>query len=1010
LPKARPFKLLLYLLLTTLLLGQRMPKPDALTMEDGLGFRDVRAIAQDSRGLMWFGTTQGIERYDGYRFTRYGNDVLADFSFPGGDYITKEDMLMVNDSTLWALSDETLFSLNIRTHKVSNITDAIGTNGKVHTLRQDKAGTAWVVTDDGREQVLLRHEGNRRFRKVATAQHLRMPFNDLAFDPSGHVWWSTTVEGLRLFTPDGELQHAVNPDSFIWDGTKMYFTNISTDQQGNLFIFPKSRNAIWQYEPQKRQYDVIADNLPARVYRCLEDARGNRWFATYDGLLRWRASGEWADLTATLHEVLQFTSIAHIYEDRNHLLWIATDNGLLRFSIGRDMFQNELTVVGADWGNAMRGIVANEEGKVYAYCEKGQEGLHQISTGEEGNRLISPFQDFLAAEPIMRGADNFVFDKKENAAWALNGNLMKINMENDQGQIEGTFDEVSSKWVRNPLCLLRDGKFVFGSKLNKLSRYDPNSSQSIPFFSDETESLPATSTLVIKEDAQQRLWVGTTSEGVFCFDGAGKTLARFSTQTKPALSKNHVLALHFDQKGKLWIGTFGGGLNCLSGNLNELKNLSNQVFTKNEGLSDNNVVSLLEDEEDNIWAGTYNGLSCYRVSEGMFRNFYEEDGLSNNEFNYSSAFKDGRGRMWFGGMNGVNYFDPKQILQAEENPPLCLTGFAKHDDQTDSITTQVIGSESIRRFSLSPHISWVQFNWALPNYFKPDKNQYYVWLEGVDSDWNFIGNTPFVRYNKLPAGDYLLRVKGADSKGNWSAGELAIPITVHPFFYQTWWFFLLVLAMVAGIAYAISRYRLQRLLEMERMRTRIASDLHDEVGSMLSGLAMQAELLEMDATETTRPRIERIGQISRTTVSKMRDLVWSIDSRRDKVRNLLERMQEQAADLLQPQDVSFHFEIGELPLEKKLPVDVRQHLFLIFKEALTNVIRHSNASRVVVRFGNFGGQLEMSIHDNGSTMNKDKLSTGLGLSNMKMRAEKLGAKLQFTRKNGFFVHLTMPPL
>ncbi len=179
---------------------------------------------------------------------------------------------------------------------------------------------------------------------------------------------------------------------------------------------------------------------------------------------------------------------------------------------------------------------------------------------------------------------------------------------------------------------------------------------------------------------------------------------------------------------------------------------------------------------------------------------------------------------------------------------------------------------------------------------------------------------------------------------------------------------------------------------------------------MLSGLSMQAELLEMSASEKDRPRIEHISDISRMAVSKMRDLVWSIDSRRDKVKNLLERMQEQATDLLQPHDISCHFELGELPLEKKLPVDIRQHLFLIFKEALTNITRHSHATEVAVRFGNFNGRFEMSIHDNGNSPQKVKVSTGLGLSNMEMRASKLGAKLAVNRSEGFTIMLTMKPL
>jgi HAMP domain-containing protein len=400
-------------------------------------------------------------------------------------------------------------------------------------------------------------------------------------------------------------------------------------------------------------------------------------------------------------------------------------------------------------------------------------------------------------------------------------------------------------------------------------------------------------------------------------------------------------------------------------------------------------------------------LSCYRKTEGTFQSFFEEDGLSNNEFNYSSFFKDKEGRLWFGGMNGVNVIQPQSILQQKLNPPLCFTNFSKYSRRTDSLKTWIPGNREPEAIEISPYDSYFQIDWALPNYFKPEKNLYYVWLEGLDDGWYYSGNTPSIRYNKLPDGHYTLHVKGSDSKGNWSEKELAVPIRVKPFFYQTWWFVLACAALVAGIAYAIARYRLQRLLEMERLRTRIASDLHDEVGSMLSGLAMQAEIMELSKKPHDISRLHHISEISRAAVSKMRDMVWSIDSRRDYVKNLLDRLREHAGEVLAPRNITVHFQSGELPLEKKLPVDMRQHLFYIFKEALTNIVRHSNATEVTIRFGNFGNYFELSIRNDGCTSGPEKPATGLGLLNMKMRAKNLGASFEVAHDDGFSVLLRM---
>jgi len=384
--------------------------------------------------------------------------------------------------------------------------------------------------------------------------------------------------------------------------------------------------------------------------------------------------------------------------------------------------------------------------------------------------------------------------------------------------------------------------------------------------------------------------------------------------------------------------------------------------------------------------------------------------LSNNEFNYTSFYKDRRGRLWFGGMNGVQYFNPVEILEQKPNPPMSFTGFSKYNRLLDSLETKVLGDQDLAPVFISPFDSYFQFTWTLPNYFKPERNRYYAWLEGVEKDWSFVGTIPTIRFHKLPAGDFVLHIKGADSKGNWSATELRVPIHVKPFFFSTWWFIIGCILLIGGLIYAFARYRIQQLLEMERMRTRIAGDLHDEVGSMLSGLAMQAEIMELDLEKSDPKRLRRISEISRLTLSKMRDVVWSIDSRRDQVKDLLDRMRENAEEMLTPRDVIFYFDLGELPLEKKLPVDQRQHLFLFFKEAITNIVKHSSASEVTIRFGQFTDHFELSVHDNGTSVSTNPPSSGFGLQNLEMRAKKLGATFLLSREDGFKVGLQMKSL
>ncbi|MBL7796048.1 MAG: hypothetical protein JNJ90_06035 [Saprospiraceae bacterium] len=984
---------ILLAMLPALLCAQHPIRIGTLSKNDGLGFRKVNAIAQDSRGLIWLGTSQGLERYDGHSFVRLGNNKQADYFFPGGE-VSDESLQVLNDSTFWLIADGKLYSFAPFTFQAKDISSLAGVKGVFCALKKGSDGKIWAVVDDDTRQYLLCCDNTGRFRCVARSPHIRQPFTSIAPDNAGNVWWSTIADGLRLYDPEGQLLHAVKPDSNIWFGTKMYFTEIFADSRGRVFVFPKSKKEIWQYDPQRRSHTVLVKNMDGLTYVACEDRNGNLWFSQLSGLLCWN-KGEgtsWTDFTPDIRQTMQFSAIHAMLEDQAGLIWVTTDNGLFKIPAGHQVFQSHFSEPGARWGNGMRGIFQDTSGNIFFYCETGPRGLYRLDTRSGSVQLIDPFGNPHDPHYGLPNAQMFIVDEKTNSAWTMADRLVRINLHTGKGTVAAEITDKTEIISRNPIIRLRNGCWLLGKLLDKLTLVDvaTGAQQKVPLaLNSEDKAVKVTCFL---ENPDGSIWVGTTG-GLFRIRPDGTLLERFSTTSVPALGSDHLLALHADNAGRLWIGTFGGGLNCLETNSNSGKrNL--RIFTQRNGLCDDNVASILEDDAGNIWSGTYNGLACYRTRSGVFQNFFEEDGLPSNEFNYASALKDRDGLLWFGGMNGVVVFDPEATLTIPKNPPIVLTYFSRYNARQGGIEkSHLLPAEyGSLPFVIRPDDAWFEFGWALPNYMNPSKNQYRVWLEGLEEHWNFIGGTPLVRYNHLPPGSYTLHIKGADSKGNPGVNELKVPIVVRPYFYQTWWFFLLVLALVAAIVYYAVRFRYLRRLEMEQLRTRIAGDLHDEVGSMLAGLAMQADLLAHQST-TDKAQAGRVGEISRAAMSKMRDLVWGLDSRRDRVRNLLERMQEQAAELLGPAGIAFRFELGSLPLEKKIPVDVRQNLYLIFKEALTNVVRHSTATEVRVRFGYFEESFELSIYDNGvptQKQNPARISTGLGLSNMEMRARAIG--------------------
>ena len=265
------------------------------------------------------------------------------------------------------------------------------------------------------------------------------------------------------------------------------------------------------------------------------------------------------------------------------------------------------------------------------------------------------------------------------------------------------------------------------------------------------------------------------------------------------------------------------------------------------------------------------------------------------------------------------------------------------------------------------------------------------------------------RYANLPPGYYTFKVKAANSDGVWNNSPKTLKIHILTPWWRTWWFYLLCIATITAITYGIFTYRLQQALKIERIRVRISSDLHDDVGTILSGLAMQSEILELTAPEPSKPKLQRISELSRSAMSRMRDTVWAIDARKDKLENLIDRMREHAEETLTPRDIMLALEVDQLALTKNIPSQIRQALYLIYKEAITNCAKHSKGDKVSVRLQKFGTKgLEMSIHDNGEVQQKAYKTTGSGLSNMRMRAEQVGGTFQVDTSQGFLITVQIP--
>ena len=470
-----------------------------------------------------------------------------------------------------------------------------------------------------------------------------------------------------------------------------------------------------------------------------------------------------------------------------------------------------------------------------------------------------------------------------------------------------------------------------------------------------------------------------------------------------SLASNIVHCLYeykINDKDLLWIGT-NNGLSFI--NLDQVEKGAFGYPAQNDEFPSRVIYGILADGKDNLWLSTNKGIIKFNLQTKHIRSYTAVDGLQSDEFNASSCLKTRNGRFLFGGVNGFNMFFPDSIKDNHFQPPVVITSFKVFDKSLN------IGRTNSRKgLTLKYDQNFLSFEFTALDFSKPGKNQYAYKLEGFDKEWIYCGSRRYVSYTNLDPGEYIFKVKGTNGDGIWNNRPASVFIQIKPPFWQTWWFRLLAGVFFLLIFYGLYKYRITKLLEIERLRVRIASDLHDDIGSALTRISVYSETIQISKEQSKiRDMSRKIGAVSREIISTMSDVVWSIDARNDSVKNLIDRMRDFAANMLSEKDIQFVFNHKGLNPDKKISVDTRQNLFLIFKEAITNIVKHSAATRVKVELLNTKTAFRMSISDNGTGFNSEEATTGNGIKNIRMRAKRIGAEINFEADKGARLSLKM---
>ncbi|MGE5375699.1 MAG: two-component regulator propeller domain-containing protein [Bacteroidota bacterium] len=809
---------------------------DRISIEQGLSQSSVHVAFQDSRGFMWFGTQDGLNRYDGYTFRTFKPD--PDVSTSLSDrWITS--IVEDKDGYLWVATgqgglnryDPHTEEFKRYTHDPRNPQSL--SDNHVNILYLDRDGKLWVGTQNGLDMLDPSTDVFTHYVYAPTQQEgiTGKTITAILQDSRGRLWIGTRAGGLNRFDPQSnkftpyqsspEAQNTISNDSVtalaegrnntIWVGT-----------QNGLNRFEPETGNFERFFHSNRKEQTISDNM---ITALRMDSTGNLWVGTVSGLDRLNGGG--TSFThyrndPTFIKSLSADHILSIFEDRGGVLWFGTQGGgVNKYDRMRDDFayyRHDPNNVNSLSSNFISSILVDSEGYVWVGTFSG--GLNRLTRST--NQVIhfrhsDNIPNSIASDEILSLAED-----QDGILWVGTGNGLDrfdrttLAIKHFQRKAEDS----SSLSANRVYKVYVDSKNnIWAGTAAGLDRLDrvTNTFVHYSFEVENPNSISGTYVNSILEDRQGQFWIGTYDSGLNRFDPKTGIFTRYRHDPleKTSISNDSIQSIYEDTKGRIWIGTFGGGLNLYHPNTDSFS-----YYLEKDGLANGVVYGILEDPRGNLWMSTNFGISRFNPATETFRNFDEGDGLQSNEFN-SSAFDRGKdGELYFGGIDGLTVFQPVYISDNPYVPQVTLTSLTQ-DDRPIVINTSV---ETVDGFTLRWPQNSFEFEFAALSYNQSNKNQYAYKLEGFDPNWHLIGTKRNGRYTNLPGGEYTLLLKSTNNDGVWSQSTKQIKVQVIPPIWQTTVFKVLVGVLVLGLVIVGIRLRTRRIQDRNRELERLVRE------------------------------------------------------------------------------------------------------------------------------------------------------------------------------------------
>lgn len=874
----------------------------------------------------------------------------------------------------------------------------------VRVIEEDENGDLWIGTFNGLNRFNKATQQFEHFLALPEINPRRLDVQQMVLDSNGRIWFSN-LEAVGWFDISSSTFHfldikqkpnsiAINDSNEFWlrtqsgnlfkfDSTSQKLSEIQRDPQNEVAIihFGNYSKSLWlskaleQGALSTKVLPTLPDGLKPYV---AEEIDINRLLiGTESGLFLFNEEQETINKvslgasTSVLSE-----SVKSIFKDDTGAIWVGTLNGVYHFNPYRKPFEH-LDVL-ANQSDVAMGMVEFENDMLINTLGKGLYRYHNangsITALNFRNSPPAGYNFIWSIEKVPN--TSFPVWLATNAGVILynpdTGDWRHLDLPSNQSDSPPVFaihkNAQGHLWVAN-------SKEVYEVSINgKLIR--------------KLDGVPAIRS--ITQDLAQygnQLFLATDAGLMSVIDlkaQSSKPLSAYNE--KAAVLKNSPIWDLYLLGHTLWIGTNKGLFKY------NIETFDFQKVELNNQGRNNIIFSIAPSINDELWLGTEAGLLRYDLFDGTVRKYDQTDGLENYEFNRKSVVLDNKQRLWFGGVSGVSHFDPKQINENPVYPPVYISSV--NIISKDTAYTERISSQA--EITLPWHQNTLEFDFVALNFSNPAQNRYQYQLEGYEPDWVHTVGKKRVRYVQLPPGSYDFMVKGANNDGLWNPEASTLKINILPPYWKTIWFQTIVVLAIAAVLWLIYRYRVRRLLEIERLKLRIAGDLHDEVGSGLSSIALSGDILQQQI-DAGRPKPELVSRITgnaRYLASSLDDIVWLIDPQKETLEDFINRVKSISRELLPGSTFNLEEEIRPDKLALALNGEVKRNLYLLCKEALHNIAKHARASQVDLSLKHTENRLLLRITDNGGGFDLSQKSDGHGLSSMRKRAEELKGKLQ----------------